>query len=761
MPARTSLGYSLRIHRTCLGWLTRALICYVVILLADSGSHILAEDLTPARELTFERIFDDPPLVGNLPRALQFSPDGLTLGYLDGTGAPPVFRDFWVMDVKTGTRRMAFSMAEFLIQPDRVTPSIEAAAERDGKGLAPTGFKWSPDSKSVLFSIAGDLVLLNLKKGEARTITDSREVEQAAQFSPDGRKIAYVREGNIHVLNLTTMREKRLTTDGRAIGPVRNGLPEYIASEEMKRFSGFWWSPNSRRIAFVRTDESGLQERPRIILESEGFKQISPYYPRAGQPNVAVRLGIVNTGSKRKRWARIDDFEYLARVKWTPDGDGLVIATQSRDQKSLEVTLLNRKGRPQRTLVRESADNWINLNHDFRFLEHRSQFIWASERDGRKRLYLHDLEGNNLGPLTTGLGHLDEVVGVDPDGNRLYVLGWANTPLEKHLFVTDLDPATHDAPVPLTEPGRWHHAVLSPGKQSFIDVDTSPADLPRVALRAVDGTLLHWIEENRLTAQHPYAAYANQHVIPAFGTIAADDGTPLHYRIVKPGTDGPHPAIIHVYGGPKGQLARRNWMPLWYQVAAARGYVVFSIDNRGTARRSHDFEAVLSGRLGDVEVKDQVKGLEWLRNQPFVDPDRIAVRGWSYGGYMALKMILAAPDRLAAAVAGAPVTDWRLYDTHYTERFLGLPEENPDAYDASDLFPEITQLKRPLLLIHGLADGNVTIENSTMLMTALQEKSIPFDVMVYPGANHSINRDGQGRHVEEATFRFLDRVLKP
>jgi dipeptidyl-peptidase-4 len=719
------------------------------------GKPVLADDLT------LERIFADPPLVGDLPRALQYSPDGQTLGYLKGNGGTPDGRDFWIMDAKTGARRKVFSPEDFLAQPDMITPSMQAARERDEKGLGPTSFTWSPDGKSVLFSIAGDLVLVNPDSGVARAITDSRDVELSAQFSPDGRKIAYVRDGNIHVLDLTTMREQRLTTDGRAIGPVRNGLPEYIASEEMKRFGGFWWSPDNRRIAFIRTDESGLESSPRIALDSEGFTRITPYYPRAGAPNARVRLGIVNVGSKRKRWAKIDDFEYLARVHWTPDGDGLVVVTQSRDQKSLEVTLLDRKGRPQKTLLRERTDSWVNLTHDLTFLTGRNQFVWSSERDGQKRVYLYDLAGNDLGPLTSGLGYIDEVAGADPEAGRLYVLGWAETPLEKQLYVTDLDPATDDAPTLLTAAGRWHHAVISPDYQSFVDVETAPTDLPRVALRSVDGTLLDWIEENRLTAEHPYAAYANRHVAPSFGTIAAEDGTPLHYRLVKPKTEGPHPAIIHVYGGPKGQLARRSWMPLWYQVAVARGYVVFSIDNRGTARRSHSFEAALRGRLGAVEVRDQLKGLEWLRRQPFVDPDRIAVRGWSYGGYMALKLILAAPDRLAAAVAGAPVTDWRLYDTHYTERFLGLPEDNADAYDASDIFPEITTLSRPLFLIHGLADGNVTIENSTMLMTALQDKSIPFEVMVYPGAGHSINRDGEGRHVEEATFRFLDRVLSP
>lgn len=729
--------------------------CLSIFIVALFAAH-------PARadNLTVERLHADPPLVGDLPRALQYSPDGQTLGYLKANSEDADLYDFWVMDVPSGDKRRVFALAELLSREAVATRAVTAEVDNGEHPLTLRTFTWWPGGGRILFTLAGDVFLYDLAGDVLRALTDTRAREAGARFSPDGRRLAYVRSGDIYMLDLTTGRERRLTRTGSALGPIRNGLAEYVAAEEMKRFTGFWWSPDGRRVAFVETDESGLETGRRLAINADGYQTLTPYFPRAGEPNVAVRLGILNVETGRKRWARISDFEYLARVKWLPSGDGLLTVTQSRDQKRLDVTLLNRKGRVERVLIREEAATWINLTHDLELLAGQNRFLWTSERDGEKRVYLYDLDGRLLGPLTEGLGYLDEVAGVDANGNRLFLTGWRDTPLEKHLFVTDLDPATPDPPRRLTAPRRWHHAVVSPDKTTFIDVDTAATDLPRVALRAADGTLIHWIAENRLTDGHPYAPFVVRHTAPDFGVIEAADGTPLHYRLVKPAGDGPFPAILHMYGGPKGQVVRRGWMPMWYQIAVARGFAVFSLDNRGTARRGHAFESVLSGELGAIEVADQIAGLDWLRAQPFIDPDRIAVRGWSYGGYMALKLILAAPDRLAAAISGAPVTDWRLYDTHYTERFLGLPSANAAAYDRADVFPEIEKLARPLLLIHGLADGNVSFENSTRLMEALQTGAIPFEVMVYPGEGHSIRAPGADAHLDGVIFDFLDRKLK-
>ncbi len=733
---------------------TFSVLCIVAL------SLIAAPPAHAEKTLTLERLFADPPLVGSLPRGLQYAPDGKSLAYLKAATDLPGRYDLWTMDVASGKQRPVFTMAALLANQTLKTRAVSAALIEDSTALTLNDFQWSPDGRAILFTLAGDIFLYDLDEDTLRAVTDTRDAEAEVRFAPDGEHLAYVRDGDLRLLDLASGREQRLTETGRSGGPVRNGLPDFIATHEMRRESAYWWSPDERDIAFIETNEAGLDTSSRIGLGADGFTKLEPAFPRAGQKNVRTRLGIVSTGRHRIHWAELPDDGYIVTVRWLPDASGLAVVYESRDQKTVDLLLLDRRGHLKKALLREQSDTWINLHQDLYFFPDRPQFLWMSEQGGAPEVYLYNGDGTNLGPLTTGMGFIDDIAAVSPKTNRLFVEGWAKSPLEKHLFVVDLDPTTTAPPERVTRDGDWHKALVGPREETFVDVATDPTRLPTVALRTTGDTLLHWIAENRLTPDHPYWPYASAHAAPTFGTLKAADGATLHYRLVRPKGDGPFPVIIHVYGGPKGQLVRKSWMPLWYQVAVSQGYAVFSLDNRGTARRGHAFEEKLAGELGKVEVADQILGLDWLRRQPFVDRDRIAVYGWSYGGYMALKMILAAPDKLAAAVAGAPVTDWRLYDTHYTERYLGLPGDNPDGYGASDVFPEITGLKRPLLLLHGLADDNVSIINSTRVMAALQENAVPFDVMVYPGASHSIRGNGKERHVFETIFRFLDRTFK-
>ncbi|RMF11287.1 MAG: S9 family peptidase [Alphaproteobacteria bacterium] len=711
-------------------------------------------------QLTLERLFADPPLVGNLPRAIQFSHDGQRLGYLKTRYGATAEQEFWVMEVATGQAHQVFSLSDLLQDKTLHTRSVAAALTQHPNRIKLATFRWVPGDQAILFTLEGDLFLFDLEKARPRALTDTRAAEQATRFAPDHRHLSYVRDGNLYLLDMATRQEWQLTRSGRSTGPVRNGLPDYIAREELKRYSGYWWSPDGRFIAFMETDESGLDVTPRVTLGPNGYTVIPEAFPRAGEQNVRGRLGIMTLDGQRVRWARLPEHGYLVELRWLPDSKGMIVVHQARHQKMLEVLHLDRRGKVKKILIRETSPTWVPAHHDLDVSPDGTRLLWASEQDGPRAIFLYDMEGNRLGALTPGLGDIDEIAGVDWRNNRLFVHGWLDSPVEKHLFVTDLDPATTDLPRRVTRDEYWHRAVISPDATTFVDVETHPVRLPSVALRAIDNRLLYWIDENRLTADHPYAPFAGAHAAPSFGTLAAEDGTTLHYRLIRPDGDGPFPVIVHVYGGPKGQIVRKSWMPLWYQVAVARGYAVFSLDNRGTARRGHDFERGLFGQLGKVEVADQITGLDWLRRQPFVDPNRIGVYGWSYGGYMALKLGLAAPDRIAAVVAGAPVTDWRLYDTHYTERYLGLPDANPEAYAASDVFPEIASLKPALLLIHGLADDNVTFENSARVMAVLQENAIPFETMVYPGGGHNIQGAGPERHLHETIFRFWERNLK-
>jgi dipeptidyl-peptidase-4 len=366
-----------------------------------------------------------------------------------------------------------------------------------------------------------------------------------------------------------------------------------------------------------------------------------------------------------------------------------------------------------------------------------------------------------LRPVTGKGVIVDEVKALDEAGGEVFFTGFTETPLEMALYRVALDGQT--PPVRVTEPGFSADAVMDKGGTVALVTQSSPARPPQVGLFGRDGALKRWIAENRL-ADTPYGEFSATHVLPRFGTIPAADGQPLHWAMwvppgLKPGARAP--VFFEVYGGPGVQRVRRQWGSLLHQYLVRRGFVVFQIDNRGSANRGVAFEAPIHRALGSVEVEDQLAGLAFLKAQPFVDPGRIAVYGWSYGGYMALRLMTKAPDAFAAGVSGAPVTDWRLYDTHYTERYLGNPANDDAPYRAADVVPDAALLARPLLLIHGLADDNVVFDHSAKMMAALQRAGTPFETMVYPGQTHGIREPALATHLWRGILAFLDRHIGP
>jgi dipeptidyl-peptidase-4 len=313
----------------------------------------------------------------------------------------------------------------------------------------------------------------------------------------------------------------------------------------------------------------------------------------------------------------------------------------------------------------------------------------------------------------------------------------------------------------------WHSASFAKDAADvslYVDTYSDPSTPPQTSVRAPDGSLLAWIEENALDETHPYWPYRDEHVAPAFGTIEAENGQMIDYRMYKPSDfdpEKPHPVFLKVYGGPQAQMVRRGWTSLLDQYMVQHGYIVFSLDNRGSGRRGRAYSDVIYRRLGDIEVRDQLAGIRWLKRQPYVDPDRIGVYGWSYGGYMVLMMLAKASDELAAGVSGAPVADWRLYDTHYTERYMSTPQANAAGYDSSAVFGWLPGLRSPLLLIHGMADDNVLFKNSTEVMAALQSQGTQFRLMTYPGGKHGLSTPEMEKHVNHLIVDFFDEMLKP
>ncbi|MEO8672263.1 MAG: S9 family peptidase [Tahibacter sp.] len=724
-------------------------------------------------ELTIERIYADPALIGTPPRLLKISPDGTRVSFLRGKAEDQNQLDLWEYHLADNSMRMLVDSRRLQIEED--TPSGAELATRERMRIAGqkgiVSYRWAPDGNTLLFPLSRQLYLYDLK-AEAdkavRSLTPKGAEIIDAQVAPNGRFVSFVSRQNLWVVDLANGLNHRLTNDGK--GAIHNGEAEFVAQEEMARFSGYWWSPDGALIAFERYDESDVPKLQRFQIDANGTEVSEQRYSAAGQSNVRVQLGLIRPGGGRVRWIDLGAQQdiYLARVGWTGDGQNVLVQRQSRDQRKLELISVDVKTLRQQVLMTETSKSWINLNDDLRFLHDGKSFLWASERSGHKHLYRYALDGTLLSVLSQGDWEIDKVLAVDEAAGMVYVAGNRNHPLDKQVFALKLDGSTADKPVRITADDGWHEANFAGDSHAapismFVDSWSDPDHPEQVSVRGIDGRHIAWIVENRVDEAHPYYSYRAAHLTPEFGTLNAADGQQLWYQLTKPpGFDARrrYPVISHFYGGPTAQLVRRDFVDLYDEYLAQHGYVVLTLDNRGMERRGRAFSDPILGQLGAIEVADQRLALEWLAQQSWVDAQRMGVFGWSYGGYMALMMLSKASDIVAAGVAVAPVTDWRLYDTHYTERYLGMPSTNADGYDKSGVLPWLDGLHSPLLLVHGMSDDNVLFTHSTRLMAELQVRGLPFDLMTYPGGKHGLSTPAMKKHVFNTITRFFDRHLK-
>lgn len=727
-------------------------------LLLFCAALIAAAVPASAEDLTLERLFASPSLSGPTPRLLKLSPDGRLATLLRNRAEDRDRYDLWAVDTTTGAARMLVDSARL---GSGAALSEEEMMRRERARLSGVrgivGYDWSPDGRSILVPLDGDLYLAGLD-GNVRRLTETPQTELDARVSKTGRYVSFVRDQNLLVIDVAGGGERRLTDDGG--GTVSWGSAEFVAQEEMDRDTGHWWSPDDRYLAVARVDEAPVQTVTRTAIGTEGTRVFQQRYPAAGTPNAIVDLYVMAPdGSGRvKVDLGADSDIYLARVDWTPDGRALLVQRESRDQKRLDLLSVDPVTGRSNILFTETARTWLNLHDNLRPLRDGS-LIWSSERSGFSHLYRW--RAGRWTQLTRGRWAVHEVEGVDERTGRVYFSANVDTPLERHLYWIDMN--RPGPPVRLTEPGWWNETEMDEAASRALVTRSSPDQPPQVYLADTAGRRLAWIEENRLDSSHPYAPFLASHVSPTYGTLRAADGTELHYRMLSPPREPGrrYPVFMQVYGGPgAGRQATRSWGNPLQQYLVDRGWIVFSIDNRGTPDRGKAFEDAIYHAMGAVEVQDQLAALEWLRGRDFVDPARIGVYGWSYGGYMVLRLLEAAPHRFAAGVAGAPVTRWELYDTHYTERYLGNPATDPAPYRASGALSGAGRIDDPLLLIHGMADDNVVFENSTALMGALQEGSRPFELMVYPGATHGVPGEARQLHLWRTIENFLDREVR-
>ena len=756
--------------------LTRlAAFCLHILLLTGLCNAAMAE------KLTIDRLFSGPDLSGASLRSPRISPDGRFVAYLKGKDSNKDQLDLWGYDIAHHQHRLLVDSA--VLEPQQRALSADEESRRERQRTAALSgiveYEFSPDSHHLLVPLGGDLYVYDLQATPdkaVRRITSGGRYETDAHFSSHGSYVSFIRDQNLVIYDLATSTERAITKDGG--GDISYGTAEFIAQEEMDRSTGYWWSPDEKSIAYTKVDESPVTAVDRFEIYADSVKVIKQRYPAAGARNAVVSLYVQKLAADEgSAPVQIDLGKnadiYLARVNWFPGSDSLAVQRQSRDQKTLDLLKADPTNGTTRSILSEHSDTWVDLHEELTFLKHTARFIWASSRSGFKHLYLYDLDGTLIRPLTSGEWQVTAdaessraIDGLDEKTGLLYFTANAESPLERHLYSVSLN-EINPKPHRITTGAGWHSITQSKDSKFFLDMYSTPEQPPSLTLRSADGKALAALVPNELKPGHPYFPYLSEHIPSEFGTLKASDGQTLYYQLLKPKNlilGKRYPVVVDVYGGPGVQRVQRSWgsgpLGFFRQYLVQQGYIVFTLDNRGSAGRSVQFKTAIYHHMASVEVQDQVVGANYLKTLPFVDPQRIGVFGWSYGGYMTLMCMMQAPEVFAVGVAGAPVTDWHLYDTHYTEQFMGTPQENPGGYAGSSVMTYAEKLQGPLLIMHGMADDNVLFAHSTTLFKKLQDLNKPFDIMTYPGSKHGLMRVAStGLHGYTTVKRFLDTQI--
>ncbi len=717
----------------------------------------------PLTSITVEEVARHPLPGMAIPNSFAFSPDDRLITYLFSPDGGLV-RQLYAFDPEPSEHRLLLSPPDGGTREEDV--SLEEALRRERARqheLGITRYAWSKGTDRILVPVRGDIYVCD-RPGEApRKILESGEKPALdARFSPDGEWVAFVQDVELYVIPLGGGEARQLTYGARGMG-VMHGLAEFVAQEEMRRLSGYWWSLDSQWLAFTEVDETHIPIF-RIVHQGkdrtgEGAQE-DHRYPFAGQPNAKVRLGVIPREGGEPTWMDLGENEdiYLARVAWLPDGR-LSAQIQNREQTQLDLVVFEPQSGARTTLLSERTEVWINLHDMFHPLKKPCEgregcFIWASESSGFQHLYLHDGDGNLVRQLTNGEWMVDELVGVDEDGGFAYFTATCHGPRERHLYAVSL---AGGEPRRITREPGMHSVKLDRACKRFIDTRHALDVPPMVSLRSLgDGSQLAVLYDTRDTRLEKLYLQP-----PEFVSLQNRQGDTLYGALYRPLAhfgEGPHPTLVWVYGGPHAQLVINGWdmtVNMRAQYLRELGFLIFVLDNRGSARRGLAFEGVIKHDMGHFEVEDQVDGIRWLVERGLADPQRVGVMGWSYGGYMSLMCLARAPETFKVAVAGAPVTHCDGYDTHYTERYMGTPQSNPQGYESSSVLYHVGGIQGRLMLVHGLIDENVHFRHTARLINALIAARKPYELLLFPNERHSPRRLEDRVYMEERVRDFL------
>ena len=711
------------------------------------------------RALTTTDVARRPAPGTTIPSGIAFSPDGSTVTMLVAEHGS-LRQRIVAVDVATGGRRDVATPGTDVSEGDL---SLEERLRRERArelAVGVTSCRWAKAAERLLVPMPDGLWVLDGPDAEPERVVAAADHPGPlldARLSDDGRLLGFVCEGEVHVVDVAGG-EPVAVTSGSEPG-LTNGLAEYVAQEEMGRPYGFWFSPDASMVAFCEVDERHV---PVFRIAHQGSPSPQDFeehrYPFAGGDNAHVRIGVVpSDGAAGPVWldlgcSGIGADRYVARVDWTPAG-AVAVQLQSRDQRRVDLVRFDPRTGAGTLLLSETSPVWVNLHDDLRFLDDGS-FVWSSERSGFRHLELRSPEGELVRELTAGEWVVTSVDAVDADA--VWFTSTEGSALERHLHRLSLDGSA--APERLTDEPGVHRSVVHAGTGAWVDTWSAPTTPPRTVLRraSAEPVVLHD------GADDPAVGGLDLRP-PEACTVAASDGTELHAAVYRPDGDGPHPTVIWVYGGPHAQMVTRSWtvtVALRAQLLRQAGFLVAVVDNRGSTARGLDFEAPLRHRMGTVEVEDQVALVERLVGDGSADPERVGIYGWSYGGYLSLLCLARRPDVFRAACAGAPVTDWDGYDTHYTERYMGTPADNADAYAASSVLTHVAGLRdRRLLVVHGLIDENVHFRHTARLVDAMVRAGIDHRLLVFPGERHLPRSEPDRAFMEDRIVDFFADAL--
>ena len=744
----------------------------LILVVLGFVSALTAQTAPPAKQLTIEAIFAEGGLTGRAPETFKWSPDGTKVSFVqrDDSGE---HGELWFVDASTGEKKILVSEAKLgQLAPSTSHIKDEREKERVTRYHV-AAYGWSPDSKHLLFDTQGQLWYYDLASGTAVALTSSPDASEDPKFSPDGKRLAYVRRHNLYVHPVSGDEgEHALTRDEKEKDKdkccdtkednILNGEVDWVYAEELAVRSNYFWSPEGHDILYLQMDETRVPTYPITDWIPTNPHVEQEKYPKDGDPNPVVRLGVVGSGGGKTRWIKLTDDEdtYIPRFGWMREGWAWA-EVLNRKQDRMDLYFIDtRSGRSRKVLTETAPDAWVNVNDDFRILKSGDRFLWTSWRDGHTHIYLYSFSGDPLAgearlerQLESGDYEVLGIDGVNEESSTVFFTANKDDARQLQLFSVKLDGSAAQR---ISTAEGHHTAEFADDGKHYFETYSNTLQPPRISVCASVGTCQK-LWESRSVADYDLVA-------PKYMEFNADDGTLLYGSLLlPPGTASGQkvPLIVYIYGGPAGQTVNKAWdgRGLFHQKLAREGFAIFTLDNRGSPNRGQKFSAALRQQFGGVELKDQLTALDQLYTQePQLDPARTAIWGWSNGGSMTL-YALTHSERFKAGISVAPVTSQRNYDSIYTERYMGLPKDNSSGYDDS-IVAAAGKLHGSLLLVHGSSDDNVHFQNTIQMADALIRAGKQFRMMVYPNKTHGISGPDARTHLFHMMEDFWLQELK-